>query len=540
MDDAETQPYLMLSGFSIYSQTSEALTAILPATVTIQVNSGTPRSYNVRDASNVGAYSPSGNWMPYFAAATSGDQIAIPGNGEAFTITVTVTPHSGTALSFTEHCCGTVSNSITCPDRIYTGRAYEFIFNEAVEAVVGRTTTAELTWYPKMDNYFTTQVYEVGWLDPYTPVSEAVTDFYSFYFAVANRDGLPGSEAAHLTTDANITIQTHYASADFTDGILITEILATVPTAPRDEVDAELAPTLTANDITLTVAPAAAEIGGKFCHRQATVTCVPVAQYKYGDSLSYIHFNDMNRYGDSISFQAEGIEPGTSYVRPDTGATVTAGNESIRNCLVSVYGGKWKQPSATVNKCYTVLWCHAPRLEFSLHRCSVSSSATSYRYDGVYYKKDDYGAYCLIEYTVNFAPLANTNTTEMIIQHGTHRITLHPSYTQSSFVVVSAPAEQTLDVIIGLYDLFYPYGVVQKQTLSTGTIIMDILNGGRGIAIGKNATVASAVDIDSNWKLLFFKATVAAYNGSRQDLIAWMHSVDSRLTTLENTRYANG
>lgn len=542
MEDGSITPHLRVNGFNVYATVQSDLSSILPVTLTVRANGGTVHTFTSGTTVLRGAYSPSGNWMQYFINISSEEQITIPGNGTVFGIDVTVTPSGGTALSFTESACGPISNTLTCPERMETGRVYTFTTERAIQVGTDYTTSAELSWYPKMNSYYTTQVHENGYVDPYTKASDATSAFNTLYFAVANPDSLSEAQAATLIADAQVTVTTRYNSADFKNGVLISEMLAYVPCSPRDSVDAELAPVLTSEGIAMSCSPASAEINGKYVHRQATLTCTPVAQFKYGDSLSYIHLNDTNRYASSISFQAIGVEPGESYTRADTGTTVTAGNESIQGVTVSVYGSKWRLQSNVVTKTYTVLWYQAPAIsEFSLHRASITSTTTPYQYNNVYYKKDDFGAYCIIEYTVNFAPLDNTNTREVVLQYGTHRTSITvSSYSQSGFVVVSAPTTSTLDVIIALYDSFYPYGVAAKRTLSTGAILIDFLAGGKGMALGKVATEANTLDIADAWKLLFYQATVGGYNGAAaQDLIAWMHNIDTRLAHIEATEYAN-
>ena len=94
-----------------------------------------------------------------------------------------------------------------------------------------------------------------------------------------------------------------------------------------------------------------------------------------------------------------------------------------------------------------------------------------------------------------------------------------------------------MGVSLELIDKFYPYGIVAKITLSTAGILLDYLAGGKGMAVGKVATQQNALDIASDWKLLFYNADVGAYNSntSSQDLVSWMHAVDSRLTALERS-----
>ena len=258
--------------------------------------------------------------------------------------------------------------------------------------------------------------------------------------------------------------------------------------------------------------------------------------------MSYIHTADgTNRYATSISFTAVGVTPGTEYVRPDTGNTVIAGEDSVCAATLSVVGNKWGLRSADTSAIYTVLYYHMPRLdEFSVHRCSVSTVPTDYEYNNTYYKKDDFGLYCMILYRVNYSELDSENTPETELQYGTHIMVGSTENGVTHCVVVPANAEQTLDVIITLYDAYYLYGVSSQLRLSTANVLIDFLAGGKGMAIGKTATVQNALDISSNYKLLFYQALVGAYQESSQiDLIAWMHGVDARLTQLENSPYAN-
>lgn len=533
--DDLTSSYLRVNGLSIYADEADSIAALLPMTVEIVIDE-TSYTYHIDGTSILrGAYSPSGGWMANYVILTSATQMAIPSTGTTFSIGVTVTAADDTTLSFTETGHRPLSNSMTTPERMYTGRVYEFQLANAVPAGSTYRTIASLTWFPKAVGYYTTQIYEEGFYDATTNLRDATQNFSSFYMAVANRDGLPGSEAASLMTDALITFRTYYLSDSFTDGCVILEMTDGVPVAPRDEVDAALTPVITG--ISVEVSPAEAEINSMYVHRQAALTFTPTIQFQYGDTLSYLNTDIAgNRYAPSVTVQATGVTPGTEYVRPDTGETETAGDTSVRGVSMQATGTKWKLTSAAYNQYYTVLFYHYPHFDqFAVHRMSVSETTTEYLYNGTYYKKDDFGDYCMIEYTVSFSDLDGENDTEMTIQYGTHRIPVTPGADGSGFLIVSAPVQQTLDVIGILYDNFSPYGIIFRQRLSTGMILMDFLSGGKGVAFGKVASEQNAVDISNAWDLLFYKATVGAYDGTtRQDLVAWMHDVDARLEALES------
>ena len=535
MDGGDDAPYLRINGLSIYADTQAELSAILPAAVRVDIGNAT-YSYTVPNHISGNAYSPSGRRMPYYAALTSAEAMEIPSTETEFQISVTVTPAEGDVLSFTEQARRPIPNSITAPESIRTGVPYGFPLSAMVPVGTGYQSNATLVWSPMALGVYTTQVYEEGYVDPYTKVSSAAETFGQVYFAVANPDNLQ----ENLVTNANVHFETVYLSSDFANGCIISEADTTVPVIPSSTVDEALAPIIT--EINMTESPAEAVANGKYVHKKATLTFSPVVQFKYGDSMSYVHHETLgNRYAASISAVAEGITPGESYTRPDTGETETAGDTSVRSMTLSVGGGKWKLLSAPYTVCYDVLYYTLPRVvSFNVYRMSVSQASTNYRYNGVYYKKDDFGAYGMAEFTVSFSSLDGENQTSMTLQYGTHRIAVTPDANGYGIVVFPANTAVAVNVNIVLYDNFIPYGVSATKRLSTGTVLMDYLSGGTGMAIGKAATERKALDIAEDWKLLFYQATGGAYEGDiEQDLVAWMHDIDGRLDYLENSIYAN-
>ena len=542
MDSSAAGAYLNVSGISIYASEGSILPAMLPFTVTVQIDDGEIYTYTSTDTVLHGAYSPSGSWMQYYVYITSSTEMPVPVGGESFQITVTVTPNEGTGVSFTESCCGPSSNTVLPPSEMVTGRAYQFIAANPFVADATHRTSVVLTWRPFVDGSYLAKVSDYGYYDPYTRTEDAPSDFSSFYFAIVNPDSIPRASGEYSASEATVRVKTLYLSEDFTNGILITDLTFTVPITPRTEIDSSLKPVLTESMINIIPDPIESSINNKYVHRQTTLYCTPEAGFQFGDSTFYITTGDgANRFTPSISFTVIGVTPGTEYVRPDTGNTEIAGEESISSVTMSVTGDKWRITSDPVTITYPVLYYHVPRLDsFSIHRCTTSGVATDYQYNGTYYKKDDFGAYCLIEYTPVFCSLDSENECSMIIQYGTHTMAITPTSGASSYVVVAANTEQTLDVIIFMYDLFTPYGVSAQLRLSTANVLIDFLANGKGMAVGKNATTQNALDIANGWSLLFYQATVGAYNGSSStSLIPWMHNVDSRLTALENSQYAN-
>lgn len=535
MNDSSVKPYLTVSGFSLYSDSGPALEALLPAEVRIDIGNAT-YTYTFGTDVSAAAYSPAGNHMAYYTALSSSQQMEIPTVGMTFDISVRLTTADNQTLSFTEEARAPIANSLTLPASIYTGRPYGFTLSAAVPVDEHHRSEATLAWVPRIVGAYTTQIYEEGFVDPYTRVSEAEDPFSEIYYAVANTDSLQESMSANAT----VRFCTYYLSDDFTGGCVITDITGTVTVIPTDTIDSSLAPEITG--VTITCDPVDAVVNDKFVHRKATLTLTPVVGYKYGDSISYIRTGDgSNRYGSSVTVPAEGVTPGESYVRPDTGETETAGDTSVRGLSMQVCGRKWGVFSSTYTATYEVLYYLPPRvLSLNVYRMAVSSIQTDYRYNGTYYKKDDFGAYGMAEFQVQFSSLDGQNNTSMTVQYGTHRISVTPDANGRGIVVFEANAAVSMNVNVMLYDNYMPYGVSASRRLSTATILMDYLHGGKGMAIGKAATETNALDIASDWRLLFHQATVGGYSGDdEEDLVAWMHDVDDKLDYLEKSIYAN-
>ena len=549
MDGVE-DAYIRVSGLSIYAETASDLESLIDGASILfeyeddgSVEATELGTYYLTDEIKTGAYSPSGAWMPYFIILSSDDDFIIPNDGSLFTITVSILDSSSDVLySFTEQCSGVLCNSITAPDEMLTGRVYSFYSDDVLKAGSGYKTYSSLIWRPKADDVFLMQVSEAGYTDSTTPTDMAQSDFTEFFFAVPNYENISSSASVAYNV-ADVTVTTEYLSSDFNNGTVISELYAAVPVMFREEVDSALKPTLSENMIAVSVSPDASIINNKYTHRQSTITLTPSAEFHYGDSLSYIRSQDgVNKFNGSVSYSVVGVQPGEEYVRPDTGETETAGEESVCAQSIAVVGSKWGLASDYATVTYHVLYYHMPRLsEFSVHRAAVSSTPTAYTYNNVYYKKDDFGAYCLIIFCPDFSSLDNSNEMSMMVQYGTHRASITPNNNVTDYIVVSADTAHTMDVTMTLYDTFYPYGVSSQLRLSTANILIDFLAGGKGMAVGKPATTVNALDIASNWQLLFYQALVGAYSGtSSQDLVAWMHNVDHKLDVLENSQYANG
>lgn len=531
-----TPYYLCLNGFSIYTDSKEDLTGLLPVSVSIQINGENTYTFTTGGTIRTNTYSPSGNLMRYAATVTTQDKVYMPETSGTFTIHVTVTPAGHSPYRFDEIGYRPVENILTPPQSMITGSVYDFTLNR--QALVGElfSNQAILRFAPQFNNVTVMSTVEYGYVDPYTKVSDATSAFNVIQFAVANPGFLVEYSSETITGEANVTFQTRYMSEDFHNGVLITDLSARLPLTAQEEVDPALRPTLAADLISISGTNEYGSGSGVYVHRQSVLTVTPAARFQYGDSAAYIQYDGKNYFSPSITTLATGIEPGISYVRPDTGATETAGQETVGSVTVSVCGKKWGQMSDAVIKTYRVLWYLTPRVNaFSVHRAVRTTTATNYQFNNYYYQKDDFGKYCIVEYDVEFASLNNQNHTSLVLSYGTSSAEINISSSMSGFYVFSA-GDSAMDVTLELTDNFYPYGIVATVRLSTSGILLDYLAGGKGMAVGKTATEQKALDIASDWRLLFYQADVGAYNDdtSSQDLVTWMHGVDARLTALEN------
>ena len=127
---------------------------------------------------------------------------------------------------------------------------------------------------------------------------------------------------------------------------------------------------------------------------------------------------------------------------------------------------------------------------FAIHRC---------RQDGT---NDDAGAYVKIEWGIHVAPLGNQNSKSLTITHpqGTATPALS-SYDASGVLIVAADIEHSYDITATLTDDLG--SSTRTLRLSTAGAIMDIHNGGNGIAFGKVAELANTLEVTANWEVIF-------------------------------------
>ena len=126
---------------------------------------------------------------------------------------------------------------------------------------------------------------------------------------------------------------------------------------------------------------------------------------------------------------------------------------------------------------------------FAIHRCQQ---------DGT---NDDAGAYVKIEWEISVAPLGDQNSMSLTITHpqGTTTPTL-TDYDESGVLIVAADIEHSYDITAALTDDLG--SVTRTLRLSTAGAIMDIHNGGDGIAFGKVAELADTLEVTPNWEVI--------------------------------------
>jgi hypothetical protein len=136
---------------------------------------------------------------------------------------------------------------------------------------------------------------------------------------------------------------------------------------------------------------------------------------------------------------------------------------------------------------------------FAIHRC---------RQDGT---NDDAGAYVKIEWGISVAPLGNQNSKSLTITHpqGSTSPTLN-SYNASGTLIVAADIEHSYDITATLTDDLG--STTRTMRLSTAGAILDIHNGGDGIAFGKVAELADTLEVTADWDVILNTANAKQIN----------------------------
>ncbi|MDO4989293.1 MAG: hypothetical protein Q4E45_02195 [Eubacteriales bacterium] len=201
---------------------------------------------------------------------------------------------------------------------------------------------------------------------------------------------------------------------------------------------------------------------GRYVKGKSQVKYTAAVTYKYGAKKSYFELTVGTAYTTALTYT----------FWPESNGTATAHAEDDHNGV--------KEVSAS----YSVYDYWSPQISVAIHRCNQ---------DGT---RNDSGSYCLIEWSVNVAPLGNQNSKSLTITHpaGTTSPTLS-SYTSTGNLIVAADPEHSYNITLSLTDDFGT--VTQTVRLSTAGVIMDIFRGGHGLAIGKVAETDHALEISA-------------------------------------------
>lgn len=148
----------------------------------------------------------------------------------------------------------------------------------------------------------------------------------------------------------------------------------------------------------------------------------------------------------------------------------------------------------------------------AVHRCTSA---------GV---RSDNGDHVLIEWGVDFAPVNDLNTKSLTVRHpvGSSAVPLS-AYQQTGQMIVAADTEHSYDISLVLQDAFATFS--RTVRLSTAGVILDILAGGKGVAFGKVAETASALEVSPDWTLICQTLKLAGV-----DLATRLSDIEQRLT----------
>lgn len=247
-------------------------------------------------------------------------------------------------------------------------------------------------------------------------------------------------------------ISSYVVRADFTGGTILYN---------------ETPPAAAAPSITLT-AEEKTGVGllaqyGKYIKGKSQVKYTAAVSYKYGAAKSVFDLTVGYNYTTATTYT----------FWPETDGTATAHAEDDHGNITEVV------------QAYSVYDYWSPQVSVAIHRC---------KQDGT---RDDSGAYCLIEWSINVAPLGNQNSKSLTIQHpeGSASPTLG-SYTASGSLIAAADTEHSYDITLTLTDDFG--SIVRTVRLSTAGVIMDIYRGGHGLAFGKVAEMDKTLEISAD------------------------------------------
>ena len=242
---------------------------------------------------------------------------------------------------------------------------------------------------------------------------------------------------------------------------------------------------------------------------------------KYG---AYVHigYQDYSIVNGNLS-TAEGIlYQGTT--SPSTTLTKTlyvppAGSTFDARVYATTYYGYYDDPGNVykTHKQFSILDYAAPTFSsLSVDRCTSNGTL------------DENGEYCKIVWGVSIKSLIGWNTKSLTINHTSGTKTYDPltDYIQSGNLIVAASTEQSYDIAFTLKDRFNT--VKRTLKLSSVSVIMDWLHGGKGVAFGKVASKTNVLEVSPDWNLVAYSMQL---NG--RNMVDWADQITARITALE-------
>lgn len=190
-------------------------------------------------------------------------------------------------------------------------------------------------------------------------------------------------------------------------------------------------------------------------------------KYIYSISKLSLNANGSSTFGYGTTVSKVITLNGVSSTAPRTySPNVGVGTWAI---TVTDNHGATKSQSIT----WDTYYYFAPQLPItSIHRC---------KQDGTH---DDNGAYVLIEWGTNVAPIGDQNSKTLTIAQPEGTSTITPAtYEASGSLIVAADTEQSYNITYTLVDDFK--SVTKTLRLSTAYVLIDIYRTGRGLALGK-------------------------------------------------------
>ena len=241
--------------------------------------------------------------------------------------------------------------------------------------------------------------------------------------------------------------------------------------------------------------------------RRATVTpsygaTMTIADKKINESK----YDPIYGYGYSTVY--EGPEPYSFEIEELVPASGTVANTGIK---AFGYVASGAEPIESTSVSWPIISYYIPAIPtFTARRCDEDGTP------------NDLGEYCKIDWSVSICPIADQNSKRVVIRHsaGTTEVT-PPSYNYGASLIVAASTESSYTLSITAYDDLTPLGFTKSRMLSTGAVIMDFMDGGKAIGLGKVSELAQSVEINALWQLICYKLVLGD-----MDLSTWLTEVE--------------